>query len=60
MQRKQKDFLDFLFILQNYTTVSKFIKFVHQATPWRTAADVTHSVFFKKFCKRPQMEKLQT
>jgi hypothetical protein len=31
----------FLIILQNYTTVSKFIRFDHQ-TPWRTAATVGH------------------
>jgi hypothetical protein len=34
-------YLYFLFILQNYTAVSKFINFDHQ-TPWRTAATVGH------------------
>jgi hypothetical protein len=68
----------FLFILQKYTTVSKFISFGHQ-TPWRTAVRLQSSLpteggtqrpmqppwptavgFFKKFCKRLQMEELQT
>jgi hypothetical protein len=31
----------YLFILQKYTTLSKFISFDHQ-TPWRTAAAVGH------------------
>jgi hypothetical protein len=31
----------FLIILQNYTTVSKFIRF-DQQTPWRTAAVMDH------------------
>jgi hypothetical protein len=37
-------FLYFLFILQNYTTVSKFIRFDHQMS-WRTAAAVAHGGF---------------
>jgi hypothetical protein len=41
-EREERIFyLYFLFILQNYATVSKFISFDHQ-TPWRMAATVGH------------------